>query len=101
MRKLGRLLTWTFFASILIACSATSISESTGEYIDSAAVTAKVKTRLVDQLSTDGLGIKVKTYKGNVQLSGFVNSAIIKRHAGLIAAGTADVRHVRNDLIVK
>ena len=64
-------------------------------------MTAKVKTNLVDQLGTKGFAIKVISYKNEVQLSGYVDSAVIKRRAGTIAANTIDVKRVRNDLIIK
>ena len=84
------------------ACGSTRTSESTGEYFDSAAVTTKVKGRLVDMLGAKAaMSIKVKTYKGDVQLSGFVNNINIKTRAGMIADGTDGVQHVRNNLIVK
>ena len=87
---------------LLNACGSTATRESTGQYIDSAAVTAKVKGRLVDMLGpAAAFGIKVKTYKDNVQLSGFVNNENIKRRAGVIADNTIGVKHVDNDLIVK
>ena len=101
MLKTLKLFTLTVFSLIVIACSATPTNESTGEYLDSSAVTAKVKANLVDQLGTDGVAIMVKTYKHDVQLSGFVNSSTIKHRAGAIAASTIDVRRVRNDLIIK
>jgi len=85
----------------LNACGSTAVRESTGEYLDSAAVTAKVKARLVDALGSNAFAIKVKTYKDEVQLSGFVNSDRIKSQAGVIADNTAGVVDVRNDLIVK
>ena len=86
----------------LSACGSTSLSESTGEYLDSSAVTAKVKGRLTDMLGTKAaLAIKVKTYKNNVQLSGFVNSLSIRQRAGIIADNTVGVKQVRNNLIVK
>lgn len=75
--------------------------ESTGEYLDSTAVTTKVKTRLIDALGSRALAIKVKTYKDEVQLSGFVNSENIKNQAGIITDNTVGVVRVRNDLIVK
>ena len=84
------------------ACGSTSTTESTGQYFDSSAVTAKVKGRLVDMLGAKAaLSIKVRTYKGNVQLSGFVNNNTIKQRAGIIADDTYGVRQVKNDLIVK
>ena len=86
----------------ITACGATSTSESTGEYLDSSATTAKVKGRLVDMLGAKAaMSIKVRTYKNNVQLSGFVNNNIIKDRAGIIADNTFGVIEVINNLIVK
>lgn len=101
MLKILKLSILAVFALIVIACAATPTQESTGQYLDSSAVTAKVKTNLVDNLGTKGFAIKVKTYKDEVQLSGFVDSASTKKRAGTIAANTIDVKRVRNDLIVK
>ena len=89
------------FALLLTACAAPQPRESMGEYIDSSAITAKVKARLVDALGSGGFEVQVKTYKDDVQLSGFVNSAYLKKRAGVIAANTAGVRLVRNNLIIK
>ena len=90
-----------FFAT-MTACGSTATSESTGEYFDSMATTAKVKGRLVDMLGAKAaMSIKVKTYKNNVQLSGFVNNNLIKERAGIIADNTFGVRQVSNNLIVK
>lgn len=86
---------------LLAACSSSPISESTGEFIDSSAITTKVKANLLDQLGSKSLSIQVKTFKDEVQLSGFVNSRIIKQRAGAITMNTQDVKKVRNDLIVK
>ena len=86
----------------ITACGATSTSESTGEYLDSSATTAKVKGRLVDMLGAKAaMSIKVRTYKNNVQLSGLVNNNIIKDRAGIIADNTFGVKEVINNLIVK
>lgn len=87
--------------SILGGCTASPVRESTGEYIDSSAITAKVKARLVDQLGAKSLPIKVKTYKDVVQLSGFIDSDMTRMRAGEVASHTAGVREVRNDLVIK
>ena len=92
------------FLSVLLLsqCTSTPYQESTGQYLDSTAVTTKVKGRLVDMLGArSALVIKVKTYKNNVQLSGFVNSDLIKQRAGWIADNTLGVLSVQNNLIVK
>lgn len=86
---------------VVIACTVSPHTESTGEYLDSSTTTAKVKASLIDQLGTTGFAVKVKTYKDEVQLSGFVDSVLIKSRAGAIASGVDGVRNVRNDIIVK
>lgn len=86
---------------IVIACVASPNQESTGEYLDSTTTTTKVKASLVDQLGADGFAVKVKTYKDQVQLSGFVDTPRIKQRAAAVAAGVDGVKSVRNDLIVK
>lgn len=102
MLKIIKFFILTLVIVTLTACGATATSESTGEYLDSTAVTAKVKARLVDMLGAKAaMSIKVKTYKDNVQLSGFVNNMTIKRRAGIIADNTFGVKQVRNNLIVK
>lgn len=95
---------WIFIATIVcffVACAGTPISESTGQYLDSSAITAKIKAKLVDKLGTKGFSIKVKTYKDQVQLSGFVSNERTKTSAGRIAQSVANVHKVRNDIIVK
>ena len=101
MRDLLKLLLVGVFSVTIIACSSSPYSESAGEFIDSSTTTTKVKASLVDSLGSDGIFIKVKTYKDEVQLSGFVDSQKMKQRAGSIAAGVDGVRSVRNDIIVK
>lgn len=96
-----RLLSLTLFTLIIIACGAKPSPETTGEYLDSSTVTAKVKARLINKLGTQGFAINVKTYKDEVQLSGFVDQAYVRSQAGKIASTTAHVKRVRNDIIVK
>lgn len=86
---------------MIASCSASPHEESAGQYLDSSTTTTKVKASLVDQLGTSGFAVKVKTYKDQVQLSGFVDTARIKQRAGAVAAGVDGVRSVQNDLIVK
>lgn len=102
MLNLIKYLIVAILVASLTACGGSSLSESTGEYLDSTAVTTKVKGRLVDMLGAKAaLSIKVKTYKNNVQLSGFVNNRLIKQRAGIIAYNTVGVKQVKNNLIVK
>lgn len=101
MLRILRTLGLAVCTSFIFACAATPTVESTGEYLDSSAITAKVKANLIDKLGAQGFAITVKTYKDEVQLSGFVNTETIKRRASMVAGHTAQVKRVRNDLIVK
>ncbi len=85
----------------LVACVATSKQETTGEYLDSAAVTKKIQAKLIDKLGAQGFAIKVKTFRDEVLLSGVVDNATTQQKAGEIAASTDNVKHVRNDLTLK
>jgi hyperosmotically inducible protein len=88
-------------AMTLTACASSRTTENTGEYVDDATITSKVKAALLGDSGLKSFDIGVETYKDVVQLSGFVNSDQIKTHAGDVAAGVAGVRSVRNNLIVK
>ena len=98
---------WMSLATALVlaipmtACTSTGTSESTGQYVDSAAITSKVKTALLNDSGLKSFDIGVETYKDEVQLSGFVNSDQVKARAGAVAAGVSGVRSVRNNLAVK
>ena len=85
----------------LVACASTPKQESTGEYIDDSAITTKVKADLLADNILKGFEISVETYKGIVQLSGFVDTASTKERATEIARKVAGVKEVRNNLIVK
>ncbi len=100
-RILAAIATASAIALGITACAETGTRESTGQYIDSAAITAKVKTAIVKDETLSVLDISVKTYKDVVQLSGFVNSAIQKAHATTVAGSVHGVKMVRNDLVVK
>ncbi len=82
-------------------CAATSTKESTGQFVDDAAITTKVKAKLVEDPVVSGLRISVETYKGIVQLSGFANSRAEINQAEEIAKQTEGVRSVRNDIHLK
>ena len=88
-------------AMSMSACTSTRTTESTGEYVDDATVTSKVKAALLGDVGLKSFEISVETYKDVVQLSGFVNSEQMKAHAGDVTAGVSGVRSVRNTLIVK
>ena len=84
-----------------LGCASTPTRESSGEYLDDAAITSRVKAAIFDDSSLKVLQINVETFKGEVQLSGFVDSPQNVRRAGEIARGVQGVKSVKNDLIVK
>lgn len=75
--------------------------ESTGEYIDSSAVTAKAKADLPAEPDLRSMQIGVETYKDDVQLSGFVDTYDVDPRAESFALAADGVRSVRNDLVVR
>lgn len=85
----------------VVGCAPTRTSESTGQYVDDATITTKVKTALVGDAGLKGFDIHVVTYKGVVQLSGFVDLAQTIAHATDVTQKVGGVQSVRNDLIVK
>jgi osmotically-inducible protein OsmY len=82
-------------------CSATSTRPSTGEYIDDATVTAKVKSALLADSVIKSMDVSVETFRGVVQLSGFVDNSVQQARAAEIARGVNGVRDVVNNLQLK
>jgi len=85
----------------LVACASTSQQSGTGEYVDDSVITTKVKTELAADDFLKSFEISVETYKGIVQLSGFVDSQKAVDKAGEIASGVKGVKSVKNNLNVK
>ena len=81
--------------------AATQKQESTGQYVDDSVITTKVKAAIFNESTLKALQINVKTYKGVVQLSGFVDTAKSVTKAGEIAERVKGVKEVKNDLVVK
>ena len=84
-----------------VACASTSEQSSTGEYVDDSVITTKVKSLLAADDFLKSFNISVETYKGTVQLSGFVSSRAAVDKALQITRGVGGVKSVRNSLIVK
>ena len=83
------------------ACASTSKQEGAGEYVDDSVITTKVKSQLAADDFLKSFEISVETYKGIVQLSGFVDSQQAVDKAGEIARSVQGVKSVENDLNVK
>jgi hyperosmotically inducible protein len=85
----------------LMACASTSKQEGAGEYVDDSVITTEVKSLLAADDFLKSFEITVETYKGIVQLSGFVDSQKAIDKAGEIASGVKGVKSVKNNLNVK
>jgi osmotically-inducible protein OsmY len=104
MVKRHRILSFLLCITLVTAflgCASTPTRESSGEYVDDSAITTRVKAAIFDDPSLKVLQINVETFKGEVQLSGFVDSAQNVRKAGEVARSVRGVKSVKNDLIVK
>jgi osmotically-inducible protein OsmY len=87
-------------ASIL-GCAGSPTQESTGEYVSDSWITTKVKTILVENSQVKASEVNVETFKGAVQLSGFVSSNAAMNQAVDLARGVQGVTSVKNDMRIK
>ncbi len=104
MRQLGKYLSALFLAVTLVSvvgCASTSKQEGTGEYVDDSVITGKVKAAIFNEPTLKVAEINVETFKGVVQLSGFVNSQSDINKAVEVARGVSGVKSVKNDMRVK
>jgi hyperosmotically inducible periplasmic protein len=88
-------------AVLLSACAGSPTQSSTGQYIDDAWITTKVKAAFVEDKSVDATNINVETFKGTVQLSGFANSVAEAERAVAKAWDVKGVKSVKNDIRLK
>jgi osmotically-inducible protein OsmY len=88
------------FASIL-GCAGSATQESTGEYMSDSWITTKVKAALVEDPQVKATEVNVETFKGVVQLSGFVSSSAAMTQAVQITRGIKGVTSVKNAMRVK
>jgi osmotically-inducible protein OsmY len=96
---------YTLLATLAIAttlgCAGTAQKESTGEYFDDVAITAKVKSDILGEPTLKSAEINVETFKGVVQLSGFVSSQANVNTAIVVAKNVKGVSSVTNKMTVK
>ena len=85
----------------LLGCAGTPTKEATGEYFDDSVITAKVKAAIFDEPSLKSAEINVETFKGAVQLSGFVSSRAAVNKAVEVVRGVKGVTSVKNDMRLK
>lgn len=104
MKKLSKYLSAFFFAIALVTvvgCASTSTHEGTGQYIDDSVITTKVKAAILNEPNLKSAEINVETFKGVVQLSGFVSSREAENKALELARNVSGVTSVRNDMRLK
>ena len=103
MKIAQRIMTMIFTASLLViaGCASTSTHEGTGEYVDDSIITTKVKAEIFNEPTLKSMEINVETFKGTVQLSGFVTSNANIDKAVAITRNVKGVRSVKNDMRLK
>jgi hyperosmotically inducible protein len=104
MKQLGKYLSALFVAVTLVSavgCSSTPKQESTGQYIDDSVITGKVKAAILDDPMLKAAEINVETFKGVVQLSGFVSTRAAANRAVEVTRGVGGVRSVKDDMQIK
>jgi len=96
----SRLVLLAGLASSMIGCAEWRTSKTLGQNIDDTTIVAEVKSKLATDKSIDSKNITVSSYKGTVQLSGFVNSESQLNKPAAIAGEVKGVRRVINNLVV-
>lgn len=94
-----------FFVVVLLTglagCASTSKSEGAGEYVDDTVITTKTKAAIFNEPTLKSAEINVETFKGVVQLSGFVRSQADINKAVAVAQQVGGVKSVKNDMRLK
>jgi osmotically-inducible protein OsmY len=102
--NLGKYLSPLFVAVALVSvvgCASTPKQEGTGEYMDDTMITGKVKSAILNEPTLKVAEINVETFKGVVQLSGFVSSQAAATKAMEVTRGVGGVKSVKNDMRIK
>ena len=104
MKKMNKIIScFAIFLMIagIAACASQDQRRATGEYIDDASITTRVKAAMAADDLVSTFDISVETFRGTVQLSGFVNSENAIRRAGDIARDIDGVQEVKNNLMIR
>ena len=104
MRSIARTvasLAGILFVAVTLGCASTATQEGTVEYIDDTVITTKVKAAILDEPTLKSAEINVETFKGVVQLSGFVSSPAAATKAVEVARDVGGVKSVKNDMRIK
>jgi len=104
MKQLGKYLSALFLAVMLVTavgCASTSKQEGSGEYVDDSVITTKVKAAIFEDSTLKVAEVNVETFKGVVQLSGFVSSQTAMNKAVEVTRHVSGVKSVKNDMQIK
>ena len=99
--KIASALIAALMVTAVAGCSSTPTRESTGQYVDDTVITTSVKAAILKESSLKVAEINVETFKGVVQLSGFVRSEDNIVTAMNVARGVDGVKSVKNDMRIK
>jgi osmotically-inducible protein OsmY len=99
-RKLASL-AGALLMAMALGCASTAKQEGTGEYVDDTVITGKVKTAIFNEPTLKSAEINVETFKGIVQLSGFVSSKVAANKAVEVTRTVAGVKSVKDDMRLK
>jgi len=95
------ILVFTILLASAWGCGSTATKAGTGEYVDDSVITTKVKAAIFNDSTLKVNEINVETFKGVVQLSGFVRSQADINQAVKVARGVAGVKSVKSDMRIK
>ena len=101
VKRVFQILFSAMLLSVVLGCAGNAHRESTGEYVDDSWITSKVKSAFVKDRTLKASEINVETFKGTVQLSGFVGDPGDVSHAAEVAGGIKGVTSVKNNIQVK
>lgn len=99
LKDLWVLIVAAAFVAVVAGCA--GAGTKTGEYVDDSAITTKVKTAFATDKTVSAMDVRVETNKGNVRLSGFVDSQAEKQRAEEVARSVAGVKSVTNAITVQ
>jgi hyperosmotically inducible periplasmic protein len=98
--RLSSLLAMALLVPLIAACGGSPVRESTGEYVDDTIITTKIIAEFVGS-GVNLANIRVETFKGNVQLSGFTKTEQEKQATADIAKSVNGVKEVFNEILIK
>jgi osmotically-inducible protein OsmY len=101
MKRFAYLIFAAFVVAGMAACESTRTKQSTGEYVDDATITTRVKAALLQTPGVKSAAVNVETFRGVVQLSGFVDSKEMANNAVAAAQRVPGVKSVKDDMRVK